>query len=29
MMKELTFMKELMIIRQENQKSVIFVTKGI
>ena len=26
---ELTFLKELMVIRQVNQKSVIFVTIGI
>ena len=29
MMIELTFLKELMLIRQANQKSVIFVTTGI
>ena len=28
-MKELTFLKELMLIKQVNQKSVIFVTIGI
>ena len=28
-MTELTFPKELMLIRQTNQKSVIFVTIGI
>ena len=26
---EMTFLKELMLIRQANQKSVIFVTIGI